>query len=42
MYDFLLHQWLHGKITEEKLKTYCPLYITKEQLKEILGRKQLV
>jgi hypothetical protein len=40
MYPFLLNMWVMGKVTETKLQTYSPKYITAEELVEILATSQ--
>jgi hypothetical protein len=40
MYNFIKGQWIMGKITEEKVLSYVPRYITQEQAEEILATPQ--
>lgn len=37
MYDFIKCQYELGKITKEKVYSYVPRWITKEQANEITG-----
>lgn len=37
MYPFLLNMWVMGKVTETKLQTYNPKYITAQELDMILA-----
>lgn len=37
MYLFLLNMWTMGKVTEEKLKSYYPKYISSEELNRLLA-----
>lgn len=36
MKAFLTLMWTGGRITEEKLRQYCPIFITEAELSEIL------
>jgi hypothetical protein len=40
MYPFLLNMWVMGKVTEAKLQTYSPKYITVDELDMILATPQ--
>ena len=40
MYSFILSMWKQGKIDEEKVKSYCPKFITEEQVESILTTPQ--
>ena len=36
MFEFIKGQYVMGKISADKVKSYCPKYITEEQVEEIL------
>lgn len=36
---FLMQMWNGNRISEEKLRSYCPLFITEQELQEILNSK---
>lgn len=38
MYNFILNQWIMEKISEEKVRSYSPKYITQQELDEILNK----
>lgn len=40
MYSFLLNMWVMGKVTETKLQTYSPKYISADELDMILATPQ--
>ena len=40
MYPFLLNMWVMGKVTETKLQTYTPKYITTDEFDMILATPQ--
>jgi hypothetical protein len=40
MYPFLLNMWVMGKVTETKLQTYSPKYLTADELNMILATPQ--
>ncbi len=37
MYSFILSMYKQGKIDEAKVRSYCPKFITEQQVDEILG-----
>jgi hypothetical protein len=37
MKSFLTQMWNNGRISEEKLRSYCPLFISEQDLQEILN-----
>ncbi|MGI5857603.1 MAG: hypothetical protein ACOX64_14280 [Candidatus Merdivicinus sp.] len=39
-YNFVLSMWVAGTITEEKVRSYVPKYITAEQAEMILATPQ--
>ena len=41
MYQFILNQWILGKIDAEKVQSYVPKWITAEQAETILSTPQL-
>ncbi len=41
MYQFILNQWILGKIDAEKVESYVPKWITTEQAKTIISTPQL-
>ena len=41
MYQFILNQWILGKIDAEKVQSYVPKWITQEQAETILLTPQL-
>lgn len=42
MYEFIKTQYLLGKITADKVRSYVPKWITAEQAEEIIALKQEV
>jgi hypothetical protein len=40
MYEFILDKYVRGVITAEKVQSYCPKYITQEQVDTILATPQ--
>lgn len=41
MYQFLLNMYVEGRITEAKLRSYVPLFITQEECDLILATPQI-
>lgn len=41
MYGFILNVWIMGRLTEQKVKSYVPLYITQKECDMILATPQL-
>lgn len=41
MYQFILNQWVLGKIDAEKVQSYVPKWITQEQAETIISTPQL-
>lgn len=41
MYQFILNQWILGKIDAEKVQSYVPKWITQEQAETIISTPQL-
>lgn len=41
MYNFILSMWVAGTISEAKVRSYCPLFITSEQRDIILATPQI-
>ncbi len=41
MYNFILSMWVAGTIDEDKVRSYCPLFISVEQRDIILATPQL-
>lgn len=42
MYQFILNQWILGKIDADKVQSYVPKWITQEQANTILAKPQAV
>jgi hypothetical protein len=42
MYQFILNQWILGKIDAEKVQSYVPKWITQEQAETILATQQVI
>lgn len=42
MYQFILNQWILGKIDADKVRSYVPKWITQEQAETILATPQVV
>lgn len=40
MYGFILNMWVMGRIDEDKVRAYTPLYITTEERDMILATPQ--
>ena len=40
-YNFLLDMWVTRQITEAKLRSYSPFYLTQEELDTILATPQM-
>ena len=41
MYNFILSIWVAGTIDEDKVRSYCPLFISVEQRDLILATPQV-
>ena len=41
MYQFILNQWILGKIDAEKVQSYVPKWIDQEQAETIISTPQL-
>lgn len=41
MYNFILSMWVAGTIAEDKVRSYCPLFISVEQRDLILATPQV-
>lgn len=41
MYNFILSMWVAGAIDENKVRSYCPLFISVEQRDLILATPQV-
>ncbi len=41
MYNFILSMWVAGTIDEDKVRSYCPLFISVEQRDLILATPQV-
>jgi hypothetical protein len=41
MYQFILNQWILGKIDADKVQSYVPKWITQEQAETILATPQV-
>lgn len=41
MYGFILNMWLMGRITEQKVRSYVPMFINQEECDMILVTPQL-
>lgn len=40
MYGFILNMWIMNRLTEQKVRSYCPMYITAEERDMILATPQ--
>jgi hypothetical protein len=41
MYGFILNMWVNGRITEVKVRSYVPRYITQEECNTIIATPQI-
>lgn len=41
MYQFILNQWILGKIDADKVQSYVPKWITQEQADTIIATPQV-
>ena len=41
MYQFILNQWILGKIDADKVRSYAPKWITQEQADTIIETPQV-
>lgn len=41
MYGFILNMWVMGRVTEQKVRSYVPMFITQEECNMILATPQL-
>ena len=41
MYNFILSMWVAGKISEAKVRSYSPLFLSAEEVNLILATPQL-
>lgn len=42
MYQFILNQWILGKIDADKVQSYVPKWITQEQAETILAHPRFL
>ena len=41
MYNFILSMWVAGKVTQAKVRSYCPTFIQQTEVELILATPQL-
>ena len=41
MYNFILNMWIMGRISEDKVKSYVPKFISQEEADMILATPQI-
>lgn len=41
MYGFILNMWIMGRVTEQKVRSYVPTFITQEECNMILATPQI-
>ena len=41
MYGFILNIWVMGRVSEQKVRSYVPLYITQTECDMILATPQI-
>ena len=41
MYGFILNMWVMGRVTEQKVRSYVPMFITQEECNMILATPQI-
>ena len=42
MYGFILNMWVMGRISESKVRSYVPLYVTQTECDMILATPQAI
>lgn len=41
MYGFILNMWIMERVTEQKVRSYVPIFITQEECNMILATPQI-
>lgn len=41
MYGFILNMWVMGRVTEQKVRSYVPTFITQQECNMILATPQI-
>lgn len=41
MYGFILNMWVMRRVTEQKVRSYVPIFITQEECNMILATPQI-
>ena len=41
MYGFILNMWVMGRVSEQKVRSYVPTFITQEECSMILATPQI-